>query len=311
MTARVLVTGANGFIGRHLCQHLAERGYRVRAAVRSTSALAPATEIAVVGNLGARTEWSAALRDVDFVVHAAARTRGASDAESFLETNVQGTRSLATAAGVAGVGRLVLLSTVKVNGEENNLRALGPDDPPRPQDHYADSKLRAEQALTDICRGSGMPYAIVRAPLVYGPGVGGNFLRMMRWVDQEYPLPFGAVHNRRSLVGVWNLIDLVAQLLDGSWPDRIWMASDDEDLSTPELLRRLAGAMGRKPRLIAVPENLLRLAGHITGRRAEIQRLCGSLFVDVSRTRALLGWKPPVDVAVGLARTAAWFAGRN
>lgn len=309
MSARVLVSGANGFVGGHVCQRLAEEGYRVRAAVRA--ATVAAAEVAVIGDIGPRTDWSAALRGVDFVVHAAARVREDAAAASFEETNVRGTEALVAAAVAARVQRFVLLSTVKVNGERTRERAFGPDDPPAPRGKYALSKLGAEQALARLCPRSGMQYAIVRAPLVYGSGVGGNFLRLMRCVDRGYPIPLGAIRNRRSLVSVWNLADLVSRLLRECEPDRTWMVSDDEDLSAADLIRRLSSAMDRRARLVSVPQGLLRLAGLATGRDAEVGRLCDSLLVDISRTRALLNWKPPLDVAGGLARTAAWYAGRG
>jgi nucleoside-diphosphate-sugar epimerase len=307
MNARVLVTGASGFVGGHVCDQLAAAGYLVRAAVRANVEVASAAEVAVIGELGAHTDWSVALRDVDFVIHAAARVAGGGDASSHDETNVRGTESLAAASVAARVQRVVLLSTVKVNGEASDQRALSPDDSPHPRGHYAISKLGAERALARICAGSDTTYAIVRAPLVYGPRVRGNFLKLMHWVDHDYPLPFGAVRNRRSLVSVWNLSGLVERLLRNSQPNRTWMVSDDEDLSTPELIRRLSNAMGRRARLVAVPEILMRLVGRATGRHADVQRLCGSLVVDVSRTRESLNWKPTLDVADGLARTVAWY----
>jgi len=308
MNERVLVTGANGFVGGHLCDHLAARGFRVRIAVRREMRMASASEVVVVGDLGRRTDWSAAVRDVDFVIHAAARVHDLADRVSYEEANEGGTESLAAAAVAARLSRLVLLSTIKVNGNESGHRGFSPDDPPRPEGDYAISKLGAERALARLCAGSGTSYAIVRPPLVYGPGVGANFLSLMHWVDRAYPLPFGAIHNRRSMISVWNLADLLVRLLHHPQGGRTWMVSDDEDHSTPDLIRMLSGAMCRRARLFAVPEALLRLAGRAAGREADVRRLCGSLFVDVSHTRASLGWKPVVDVAGGLARTAAWYA---
>lgn len=307
----VLVTGATGFVGSVLCESLARSGYRVRAALRSDRAvLACISEKAVVGDIGATTDWSAALDGIDYVIHAAARVHVMHDsaADLFAETNANGTQCLALAAAHAGVGRFIFLSSVKVNGEGTAGRAYSAADEPHPCDAYGKSKWDGEQYLREVGGTTAMETVIVRPPLVYGPGVKANFLRLLRWVDKELPLPLGAIDNSRSLVSVWNLCDLLVRLLTGrAAPAETWMVSDGEDLSTPELIRGLARAMDRRARLISVPAGLLRVCGGLIGRKAEMSRLCGSLAVDIARTRDKLGWSPPVSVEEALSRTVAWY----
>lgn len=258
------------------------------------------------------TDWSAALANVDYVIHAAARVHVLRDSTAsdrqYFETNAHGTRQLATQAAQAGVRRLIYLSSVKVNGEETAERSYSAADEPRPQDAYGNSKWCAERHLHEVAASSALECAIVRPPLVYGPGVRANFLRLMRWVDRELPLPLAAIHNKRSLVSVWNLCDLLRYLLTHpAAPGRTWMVCDDEDLSTPALIRRIGRAMDRRVRLLALPPSLLHLAGGIIGKRAEIARLCGSLAVDMTATRHELGWSPPMTVDESLAHTVGWY----
>jgi nucleoside-diphosphate-sugar epimerase len=269
-------------------------------------------EKAMVGDILGTTDWSAALEEVDLVVHAAARAHVLHDSESssnlYLTTNAQGTRHLAHAAASAGVRRFVYLSSIKVNGEETTGAAYTSSDEPRPQDAYGKSKWLGEQWLGEIAGKSGMEAVIIRSPLVYGPGVRANFLRLMRWVDRGWPLPVGAIRNQRSLVSIWNLCDLLRTVLTHPLAaGRTWLVSDGEDLSTPELIRRLGRAMNRRVRLLPVPSAVLEMCGVITGRRAEIARLCGSLVLDVSQTRSVLDWCPPLSVDEALARTVAWY----
>jgi nucleoside-diphosphate-sugar epimerase len=310
---RVLLTGASGFVGRSLCTALGQSGYEVRAAVRTADAVVPgAMQTVCVGEISGQTQWQRALDGVDFVIHAAARAHRVNDPKRnsrlYTSTNTDGTACLAQAAAAAGVQRLVFLSTVKVNGEENDARAYTATDEPHPQDVYGMSKWLAENAVNEVCARTNMQAAIVRPPLVYGPGVRANFLRLMQWTDAQRPLPLGSVHNRRSMISIWNLCDLLINLLaNPAAGNRTWMASDAEDLSTPELVRRLATAMRRRTRLVPVPVMLLRALGLITGRSSEVSRLCGSLAVDISQTRAALGWSPPVSVDEGLSRTVAWY----
>jgi UDP-glucose 4-epimerase len=310
---RVLVTGATGFVGTVLCETLARVGYVVRGAVRRNRALpACVAEKVVVGDINSTTDWTEALEGVDSVIHVAARVHelhaAAATVNLYLETNERGTQRLANAAARTKSCRFVYLSSIKVNGGEAASRAYTPLDEPHPQDAYGISKWHAERCIVQIAARTGMEAVIVRAPLVYGPGVRANFLRLMQWVDRGWPLPLGAIRNRRSLVNIWNLCDVLLHVLTHvSAPGRTWMVSDAEDLSTPDLIRRLGSAMGRPIRLLPVPVSLLQLSAGLMGRRAELARLCGSLAVDITQTCAELGWSPPVTVDEGLARTVAWY----
>jgi UDP-glucose 4-epimerase len=308
---RVLVTGASGFVGHTLCQTLSEAGWTVRAALRRTTSVA-APEQTLVGEITGRTQWAQALAGTDCVVHLAAQAhilqRSRQARARYHETNAEGTRCLARAAAAHGVRRFVYLSTVKVNGERSGARPFTAADAPHPEDAYAHSKWLGERYLDEAAAGTAMQAVIVRAPLVYGPGVRANFLRLMRWVDHEWPLPFGAARNRRSLVSVWNLSELLLLLLRYPGPAAgTWMVSDGEDLSTPELLRRLAQAMGRRAHLLSVPVPMVLAAGALLGQAAALRRLCTSLAVDVTATRARFAWAPALSVDEALARTVAWY----
>jgi len=310
---RVLVTGATGFVGRVLCDVLAQSGYLVRAALHGGRPVpASVAEKVLVGDICASTDWSAALHGVDQVIHLAARAHVLHDAQAnshlYATTNAQGTQRLALAAAQSGVQRFIYLSSVKVNGEETRHRAYTSFDEPRPQDPYGLSKWLGERSIADAVATAPMEGVIVRSPLVYGPGVRANFLRLLQWVDRRWPLPLGAVQNSRSLVSVWNLCDLLANVLKNpAARGGVWMVSDGEDLSTPELIRRLAREMNRRVHLLPIPVGMLQLCGAMLGRKAEVARLCSSLAVDITQTRDELHWHPPVPVDEGLARTVIWY----
>lgn len=308
---KALVTGPNGFVGQALCTVLDRAGWQVARAVRRTRG--DAGEVAV-GDIGADTSWQEALQGCDAVVHLAARVHVMRDAAAdplaeFRAVNTAGTLNLARQAAQAGVRRFVFLSSIKVNGEETRSgRPFRADDPPAPEDAYAVSKHEAEQGLLALAAETGMAVAIIRPPLVYGPGVKANFRAMMGWLARGIPLPLGALDNRRSLVALDNLVDLIVTCLSHpTATNQVFLVSDGEDVSTAELLARTGLALGRPARLISVPTALLQLAARLLGKAAVARRLCGNLQVDISKTRDLLGWQPPIGMTEGLRRTARDF----
>lgn len=313
----ILVTGATGFVGRALCNTLkGSRGVRAVARTPANAGLPDAVEV-VFGDLSCDEDWSASLAGVSTVIHCAARVHVMSEQSSdplteFRRLNVDGTMCLARQSALAGVGRFIFISSIKVNGEQTRSGyPFVADQPPKPEDPYGISKMEAEEELRALAQETGMEVVIVRPPLVYGPGVKANFLAMMRWLKRGIPLPLGALTgNRRSLVALENLVDLVITCIDHPFAaNQIFLVSDDENLSTAALLRRMGVALGRPARLIPVPVSLLQLGAVLLGKRDMAQRLCGSLEVDIGKTRELLGWTPPVSVDEGLRRTAAhWLA---
>jgi nucleoside-diphosphate-sugar epimerase len=307
---KVLVTGASGFVGVPTCRRLLAAGHHVVAAVRRDDCFLPLdVDARRVDALGPDTDWRHALKGVDAVVHLAARAHVMKDRATdrlalFRRINRDGTIRLAEQAAAAGVGRLVFVSSIKVNGEATPIdRPFRGDDAPAPLDAYGISKAEAEAALADIATRTGMSLAIVRPPLVHGPGAKGNLAALLKVLRLGLPLPLGAVDNRRSLIGVDNLADALAFLAAHQAQGR-FLVRDGTDVSTPHLIRLLAAAMGRPARLLPVPPALLRLAGSLTGKRAAVDRLLGSLVVDDSPLRAL-GWLPPVSLDTGLRAMAA------
>lgn len=311
---RVLVTGAAGFVGGSVCLALEARGWRIRVALRRAVPGALGYEQALVGDIGPDTDWAPALEDVEAVVHLAARVHvmreGSADPEAaFARINTQGTERLAAQAAAVGVRRLVYVSSIKVNGEATGGRPFTEADPPNPSDPYGRSKAAAEQAIARVAAGSQLEAVVVRPPLVYGPNAGGNLHRLLRAIDLGLPLPLGAIHNRRSMVGVWNLAELLALCAEHpAAAGETFLAADEPDLTTPDLVRLLASGLGKAPRLWAVPPGLLQWIGAVVGRRAEVERLCGSLQVSSDKARRLLGWAPAVSLDDGLRRTAQAYA---
>jgi nucleoside-diphosphate-sugar epimerase len=311
---RILVTGANGLVGSAVCRRLVAEGWTVFGAVRREVSLPAGTTPRRIGEIGPDTVWAPVLAGIDAVVHLAARvhvlraTAGDPDA-AFDRANAQGTLCLATAAAALGLHRFVFMSSIKVNGEGTGERPFRPEDPPAPADAYARSKWQAEQGLHRLAAAnSHLKVTILRPPLVYGPGVGGNFCRLLAAVARGWPLPVGAVDNRRSLIYAANLADAVAACLDEpAGACETFLVSDGEAVSTAELIRRLARLMGRQPRLARLPPGLLRLAGRCLGQSATVDRLIGSLVVDDEAFRRRFAWTPPYGLEAGLAETAAWF----
>ena len=308
----ILVTGASGFVGKGLCAALV-KNQKVRGAVRNLLAGDLPNGIELVGGEVAPDKtWAEALTAVGVVIHCAARVHIMNDqvAEPLIEfrrINVDGTLNLARQAAAAGVRRFVFLSSIKVNGEQTEPGLpFTADQQANPSDPYGVSKKEAEDGLRALAQETGMEVVVIRPPLVYGPGVKANFLAMMRWLSRGVPLPFGSVTgNRRSLVALDNLVDLIVTCIDHpAAADETFLVSDGEDLSTAELLRRMGRALGTPARLIPVPVGLLNLGATMLGRSGVAQRLCGSLQVDITKTRELLGWSPPVSDDEGLRRTA-------
>lgn len=310
----VLVTGANGFVGSALLREMKCRGIEVRTAARSDIPELPAVRLE---SIDASTRWDEALRGCRCVVHLAARVHVMKEAAAdplaeFRKVNVDGTMNLARQAAQSGVSRFVYVSSVKVNGESTPYgRSFKASDPIDPSDAYGMSKAEAEARLLELADETGMEVVIIRPVLVYGPGVKANFLSMMRWLRRGFPLPLGAVSNARSLLAVANLVDLLITCLDHpAAANQVFLASDGEDLSTTELLRRTAAAMGVSARLLPVPVPLLEAAAILVGKREVARRLCGSLQVDIRKTRELLGWTPPMSVECALRETVDSFLGR-
>lgn len=314
MTSTVLLTGATGFVGRAVLSSLVARADRVRAAVRCASALDARVATFQIDALDGDTQWQAGLEGVEVVIHSAARVHVMNDKEAdplsaFRRVNVEGTLNLARQAAAAGVRRFIFISSIKVNGEGTPVgRPYRADDVPAPADPYGVSKMEAEQGLRVLAEQTGLEVVIIRPVLVYGPGVKANFLAMMRWLRKGVPLPFGAINNRRSLVALDNLVDLVLTcMVHPAAANETFLVSDGEDLSTTDLLKRMARALGTSARLLPVPAILLTLGATLLGKRSLSQRLCGSLQVDIEKTRTLLGWVPPVGVDQALAQAARHF----
>ena len=311
MADGVLVTGATGLVGRALVGRLQLDGGRaVVAAVRVQAPCLP-TGVRAIEVLGlADTDWSPVLQGIESVVHCAARTQvmkeqSADSLSEYRRINVAGTLALARQAAQEGVRRFVFVSSIKVNGEQTlSGRPFRADDAPAPEDPYGVSKLEAEQGLFALARETGLEVTVIRPPLVYGPSVKGNFAAMLRWVARGIPLPLGAVRdNRRSLVGLDNLVDLIVTSLDHpAAGNQVFLAGDGEDLSTAALLERLGDATGRRARLVPVPVWALESAAALVGKRDVARRLCGSLQVDISKAREILGWEPPFSVDDGFRK---------
>ncbi|MEW6267176.1 MAG: SDR family oxidoreductase [Thermodesulfobacteriota bacterium] len=311
----LIITGANGFIGRAVCAEAAALGYRVRTVVRTAGraeGLPSGVETFPLGDIGPQTDWRDALAGGRAVIHLAARVHQVHDPApdplaAHRAVNLDGTIRLAQAAAAQGLKRLVFLSSVKVNGEGRD-RPYTEADRPAPADPYGLSKWEAEQALSRLASENGLEVAILRPPLVYGPGVKANFLRLLEMVKSGLPLPLASVNNRRGLLFLGNLVSAILACLNHpEAAGRTYLVSDGEDVSSPELIRRLARVMKRPARLLPCPPLVLRWAGRIMSRTDEVERLLGSLAVDDSLIRRELGWNPPYTLDQGLQETVEWF----
>lgn len=312
-TPKVLITGASGFVGEALVFRLLmdKKNIPVAAARGATrlQGLCPIVHFDLND-----PKALPVLNDVRVVIHAAARVHVMNETAidalaEFRKINVEGTLRLAKRAAESGVKRFIFISSIKVNGESTLLgKPFKADDVPAPVDPYGVSKHEAEQALRLFSRETGMEVVIIRPPLVYGPGVKANFLNMMCWLNKEVPLPFGAIRNQRSLVAIGNLVDFVVTCIDHpAAANQTFLVSDGQDLSTTQLLRRLASALQKKPRLLSLPTWLLVLVATILKRRAVAHRICGSLQVDISKNRELLGWVPPINMDKAMRQTAGHY----
>jgi UDP-glucose 4-epimerase len=272
-------------------------------------------EYVLIGDIGPSTDWSKAFTGVSAVVHLAGRAHVTDETGSESESehervNTEGTRRLASEAVRAGVRRLVFLSTVKVHGERTDSRPFREDDLPCPSGPYAVSKWKAEEALAEISRDKGLAVVIIRPPLVYGPGVGANFLRLLRLVDRGIPLPLGGIANRRSLIGVGNLVAMIITCLHHpNATGQTFLVSDGHDMSTPQLINKIASSLQRRCLLLPAPEFCLKFLGSVFGRGDTIGRLVDSLQVEIRKAQAMLGWTPPFSVDEELNRTARWYKG--
>lgn len=309
VSLKLLLTGSTGFLGSRLATVLhSNPDINLTAAVRRRIEI-PAAHVVEVQGLDANTDWSAVLTNQQVVIHAAARAHIMKDEVAdplaeYRRINVDGTVNLARQAAAAGVKRFIFISSINVNGEQTSLGSpFLVDDVVAPKDVTGVSKWEAEQGLQQLAADTGMELVIIRPPLVYGPGVKGNFASMIKLVAKGLPLPLGAIHNQRSLVSVDNLVDLIITCIDHpAAANQVFLAGDGQDLSTTELLRGVARAMGKPARLIPVPSSLLMLGATLLGKKAVAQRLLGSLQVDISKAREVLGWEPPVSVEEGLKR---------
>jgi GT2 family glycosyltransferase/nucleoside-diphosphate-sugar epimerase len=312
--SRLLITGANGFIGQVLCDELLRQGQHIRSAARSSNSQIENIEAVIVGSIDGETDWTDALRDVDIVIHLAARVHVMEETATnplaeYLKVNLDGTTNLANQAAVAGVKQFVYVSTIKVNGEYTNEgQPFTESDNPQPQDDYAISKWKAEQALMRISQETGLGLVIVRPPLVYGPAVKANFLDLIGLIHHGIPLPFGSIKNKRSFIYVGNLVDaLITCATHPAAAGQTYLVSDGDDISTSELLGQLADCMAKRNRLLKCPVWFLNMAGSVIGKASSMERLLSNLQIDSSAIRQQLSWKPKFTMRQGLQSTVDWY----
>jgi nucleoside-diphosphate-sugar epimerase len=311
---KILVTGATGFIGKQLSETLTNSGHEVRRTARTPSSSDPVSRELIACDLESADSFDHLTSGCEVIVHLAGRAHMMSDdpakSESlYISANVDVTRRLAQSAARTGVKRMILMSSVKVNGESTTIDIpFTPHDTPNPQDPYGRSKTQAEQSLWEVTSISKLEGVVIRPPLVYGPGVRANFASLIGIVNRGMPLPLGSIHNKRSFVAIDNLIDCIATALRSSnAAGQTFLVSDGNDLSTPELIRYIASALHKSPTLFPFPPVLLKLAATSAGKRSAYDRLCGSLTVDIALTKQKLSWTPPFTVQDSLQRTVDAF----
>lgn len=313
---KVLLTGGSGFIGRSIIDKIVtdRNNDSIILALRKEDPSLFGLSSIVTGDLGNNFDWKPVAKGCDVIIHCSARVHVMQDTkndplEEYRKSNVDGTLRLAKQAALAGVKRFIFLSSIKVNGEETFLNhCYQPDDQPLPQDPYGISKWEAEQGLKKISEETNMEVVIIRPPLVYGPGVKANFLNMMTLIYKGIPLPFGAINNQRSLVFIDNLVDLIMVCLDHPCAaNQTFLVSDGNDLSTTELFKKIAVELDVKQKIFPVPMKLLKFGANAVGKKSIAQRLCGSLCVDITKTRELLNWQPPISLDKAISETTKDF----
>ena len=317
--SKILITGATGFVGQAVCKKLREGGHMLTGTTRTPDQGAGPERVPLyhIPEIGPDTDWSQAVSGADIVIHLAARVHVMKDRSpdplaDYRNVNTAGTRKLAQQATAAGVKRFVFISTIKVAGENSPVSGFTEDDHAMPEDPYGVSKWEAEQALADISRSTGLEVVILRPPLVYGPGVKGNFLSLFEAINKNRVLPLGAIQNHRSFLSVFNLADAIATAAEHpNAAGQTFFVADEHAISTPDLVRKIAAALDTKPRLLNFPLGLLKIAGFLTGKSAAVQRVAGSLTVNTRRIQTQLNWHPPVSMEDGLKETAGWFKSKK
>lgn len=305
--SKVIITGANGFVGSATFKKISElEQYAVSGIVRHNT---KKNNFISIGDINSETDWSNILRDQNVVIHTAARAhvmidKAVNPLAEYRRVNVEASVNLAKQAAAAGVNRFIFISSIKVNGDGGeSTRVYYHNDPPAPEDNYGISKAEAEVELKKIAEDTGMEMVIIRPTLIYGPDVKGNFNSLIKLVCRGLPLPLGAIHNCRSMVAIDNLIDLIVTCIDHpKASDQTFLVSDDQDMSTTELLEVMAHSFNKKAILIPIPAKLLHIAARLLGKEAIVDRLCGSLKVDITHTKDTLGWRPPVTMEQQLAK---------
>lgn len=315
MKKTVFLTGGTGFIGSAIIERLLNDSYFQVVATTRKNILSDKLKFVTINNIDESTNWLECLKNIDVVIHTAARVHMMKDISDnplndYRKINVEGTLNLARQAVKSGVKRFIFISSIKVNGESTNLltNAFHSDDKANPIDYYGISKFEAEEGLKQISKLTGLEVVIIRPPLVYGPGVKANFHSMMKWLQKGIPLPFGAIHNKRSLVAIDNLVDLIVTCINHpNAKNQIFLVSDDDDISTTELLKRMAKVLKKKVLLVPIPMSCLKIGAILFGKKNLSQRLFGSLQVDINKTKKLLEWKPVISVDQALLKTADAF----
>ncbi|MCP3901176.1 MAG: NAD-dependent epimerase/dehydratase family protein [Desulfobacteraceae bacterium] len=308
---KILVTGGNSFIGRHLCEFLEEKGHDVIEGLRSLDQRTGRSFV-VYGDIGPATDWNKKLNGIDVIVHLASRVHIIQEQEkdplkAFRYVNTSGTQNLVKAAAKQGVKKLIFLSSIGVNGNETLSSPFTEKDTPKPHNAYAQSKWEAEQTIHEVMQASHLNCIIIRSPLVYGPGVVANFLSLLKIIKTGLPLPFGAVNNSRSYICIYNLVDFIHFILmNNEIMNETFLISDDDDISTPDLINALAQSINKKTIVLSFPRTLLNLTGNILKKRHQINSICNSLKIDVSKAKQT-GWSPKIKMQKGLKLTASWY----